>query len=127
MRFVRLIYINTSYIALQTPKKLGGGAGVLQDPDYAPPSYRDENGSVPENEVFHIQKGKNDVLVLRANGEEQPIVIDDLASQDGKNIREMCAFLNGKLNAHDLLVSYFSHLRQISIWHEISRCYLITP
>lgn len=100
-----VFYDNVHHAAVINTPAWFQGAGVLQDPDYDPPSYRDENGSVPENEVFHIQKGKNDVLVLRANGEEKPIVIDDLASQDGKNIREMCAFLNGKLNAHDLLVS----------------------
>lgn len=97
-----VFYDNIHHAAVTSTSAWFQGAGVLQDPNYRPQGVK---GSVPDNEVFHIQKGKNDVLVLQANGEAQPIIIDDLASQDGKNIYDMCGFLEGKLQGHGLQVS----------------------
>ena len=64
------------------------GGYVLLDPDYNPGI----NGNDPENEVFHFEKGVNDLLVLAPNGGEEITI--DLSVMDGKTMAETCTYLN---------------------------------
>lgn len=78
-----------------TSAELKGGY-VLLDPGYNPGI----NGNDPENEVFHFEKGVNDLLVLAPN-EGKEITID-LSGMDGRTMAETCAYLNQEFAKKDV-------------------------
>lgn len=70
------------------------GAGVLQ-------VTRSGSDYDPQAAVFHIEKGKNNILVIRPNemGEEITLDLTDLHGQtlDGKTMDQACAILNDEM------------------------------